>query len=153
MNFTHDLALLLGRFMLGALHLIFAFDRFMELQTAVGWYGRLGVPLPHIAAPLAGVVMGLSGLLLVIGWKTRFAALLYAAFILLDACVVRSGLVNANDRTYFLFDLAVAGGCLAFYAAGAGRFSIDGRDRSQAQASTIGGRALRASLSKPARRL
>ena len=84
-HITHDLALLLGRLLLATMHLVFAFHRFIGLAADTAWYARLGVPLPHIAAPLYGVVMLLSAVLLVVGWQTRFAALLFAALMVLDA--------------------------------------------------------------------
>ena len=127
MRLTDELALLAGRLLIGLFHLILALDRFTGLAADTAWYGRLGVPWPQVAAPLAGVVMGLSGLLVVLGWKTRFGALLFASFLALDAIVVHSGLGSSTDRIFFLFDLAVIGGCLVLYASGPGRLSVDGR--------------------------
>ena len=131
-HISHDFALLLGRILLSAMHLVFAFHRFTGLAADTAWYARLGVPLPHIAAPLYGVVMLLSAVLLVLGWRTRFAALVFAALMVLDAVVVAGALKTSADQYRFLLDTAIVGGCLAFYAAGAGRFSIEGRDRAQA---------------------
>lgn len=124
---TCDLALLVGRILLSAMHLVGGYHRFVGLAADTAWYASMGVPLPQYAAPLAGAVMLLSGLLLLVGWQTRFAAFLFGAFILLDAIVVAGALKTAADQYRFLTDMAIVGGCLAFYAAGPGRFSIDGR--------------------------
>ncbi len=77
-----------------------------------------------VTIQLVGVV------LVVLGYKTRFAALLLAAF-----CVATTVLVNGHAgaaglfRTPFLKDLAVAGGFLFMFANGPGPLSLDGNSR------------------------
>ena len=126
---THDVALLVGRILIAAFMLIGGLHKYQGLTENIAWYGRLGIPWPHYTAPFAAGFEMLTGVLLIVGWKTRAVALLVAAFALLDAVVVHGGLVNGNQQHVFLLDMAAIGGCLALYAAGGGRFSIDGRDR------------------------
>ena len=126
---SHDIALLTGRCLLGAVMLIAGFNAYQDMSDNIAWYGRLGIPVPQFTAPFAAAFQAMTGLALIVGIKTRLVALLVGAFWALAAIVGHSALLSVNDRNVFLLEMAVIAGCFAFYAAGAGRYSIDGRDR------------------------
>jgi putative oxidoreductase len=90
------------------------------------------VPFPEVAAALAiAVELGL-GLLLLVGWQARWAALGLAIFIAVITPIFHGywALPEAQQmmqKQAFNKNLAVLGGLLVVTAFGAGRFSLDGR--------------------------
>lgn len=80
------------------------YDGFQQYLGAVG--------LPGIFAPLMILVEVLGAALLLLGYKTRFAALLLAGYSLFVALVFHHNLANPQELLACLQYLAVAGGLL-----------------------------------------
>jgi putative oxidoreductase len=84
-------------------------------------------------ALLAGAIEALGGLALVAGFQTRYASLLLALFTLVAALVghrfwdVTDAAQRSNQLIHLLKNIAMIGGFLALYVAGAGAFSVDAR--------------------------
>jgi putative oxidoreductase len=84
---------------------------------------------PDIMSPLAHVVEWIVVVTLVLGVATRYGALLAFAFVVI--ALITSHLYwefPAAQNLQYVFlskDLSIAGGTLALFVAGAGRFSID----------------------------
>lgn len=121
----NDAALLAGRILLGLLFVLEGYGKIGGWDTAVAYMQRYGVPgalLPLvIALELAG------GLLVIVGWQTRPAALALAGFCILAALLFHLDFESRNQTISFLKNLAIAGGFVALFASGAGAWSIDGR--------------------------
>ena len=82
--------------------------------------------------PLAITVEVGCGLLIVLGYYTRAAALVLAGFCVATAVVFHSKLGNRNELLHFEKDLAIAGGFLVLFAHGAGAWALDAlRSRKQ----------------------
>ena len=62
-----------------------------------------------------------------IGWQTRCAALALAIFCVVAALLFHTNFADRNQLLHFEKDLAIAGGLLAFFAFGPGRYAVDGR--------------------------
>jgi putative oxidoreductase len=90
------------------------------------------VPLPEVCAALAiAAELGL-GLLLVVGWQARWAALGLAIFVAVITPIFHNywAMPEAQvmmQKQAFNKNLAVVGGLLVLAAFGAGRFSLEGR--------------------------
>jgi putative oxidoreductase len=125
--YGYDAALLIGRLLLGGCMLIMGLQNTQLIAEHTAWYGRLGIPFHQLLAPFSIAFEIVAGLLIISGFLTRPAVLLVGGFMALDALVVHGGLRTADDQYKFILDMAVVGGCLAFYAAGAGCYSIDAR--------------------------
>lgn len=80
------------------------YDGFQQYLGSVG--------LPGIFAPLMILVEVLGAVLLLLGYKTRFAALLLAGYSLFVALVFHHNLANPQELLACLQYLAVAGGLL-----------------------------------------
>lgn len=80
------------------------YDGFQQYLGSVG--------LPGIFAPLMILVEVLGAALLLLGYKTRFAALLLAGYSLFVALVFHHNLANPQELLACLQYLAVAGGLL-----------------------------------------
>jgi putative oxidoreductase len=129
-----DTLSLIGRILIAAFFVPSGFGKLMHFAGTVGYISSNGVPLPEVCAAIAvAVELGL-GLLLLVGWQTRWVALAMAIFVLVITPIfhhywsVPEAQVAAQ-KLNFNKNMSILGGLLAFAAVGAGRFSIDGRKR------------------------
>lgn len=123
----NDIALLVGRILIAALFLIAAYGKFKGLTATTGYFTKLGVPGPSIAAPLVAIFEALAGVLILVGFKTRLVALAIAVFVVVAALLAHMNFAEQNQINHFLKNLAIAGGCLALFVSGAGAFSVDAK--------------------------
>ena len=79
--------------------------------------------------PAAIFVELAGGILLIVGWQARCAALALAIFCIVTALLFHTNLADRNQLLHFEKDLAIAGGLLVLAAFGPGRFSLDGRGK------------------------
>ena len=125
---------LIGRILLALLFVPSGFSKIGGFAGTVGYIASKGVPLPELAAAAAiGIELGL-GLLLLIGWQTRWAALGIAfftvviSFIFHNFWAVPAEQVMAQQQNFFK-NMAAVGGLLTVAAWGAGAWSVDGNQR------------------------
>ena len=130
-SFQNPLSLL-GRSLLALLFVPAGFSKLTGFAGTVGYIGSKGVPLPELAAAAAiGVEVGL-GLLLLIGWQTRWAALGIAFFTVVISFIFHNFWAVPADQMVqqqqsFFKNIAVVGGLLTVAAWGAGAWSLDGK--------------------------
>ena len=118
---------LAGRLLLAAIFLISAFGKLSAPGATQGYIASVGLPAPLLSY-LAAVAIELGGgLMLVLGYRTRLAALALAAFSVVSAVVFHHALGDQNQMFHFLKDFAMAGGLLQVVAFGPGAFSLDSR--------------------------
>lgn len=120
-----DFALLFARIFVAGL---FVWDGWVILQNVDGTLGYMeafGVPgillWPVVIFQIAG------GILLLLGWLTRIVAPLFALFALSTAFLFHTQFASQGEAIHFAKDIAIAGGFLALFVAGPGRFSVDER--------------------------
>ena len=125
---------LIGRVLLALLFVPAGFSKIGGFTGTVGYIASKGVPLPELAAAAAiGIELGL-GLLLLIGWQTRWAALGIALFTLVISFIfhnfwaVPAEQVMQQQQAFFK-NIGVIGGLLTVAAWGAGVWSVDGNKR------------------------
>lgn len=117
-----DAAALLGRLLMAALFLHEAFVKLTHFGPSMAYMERFGVPALLLPAAIALELGG--GLMLVIGWGSRYAALALAGFCIATAVLFHNALSDGNQLLHFQKDLAIAGGLLVLFAFGPGRFSL-----------------------------
>jgi len=88
---------------------------------------KLGVPAPSVMAPIVAAFELLVGVLVIVGFKTRLAALAIAIFVVIAALLAHTNFADQNQLNHFLKNFAIAGGCLALFVSGAGAYSVDAR--------------------------
>lgn len=99
-----------------------------------GYIASKGLPMPEAGAALAIVVELGAGLMVLVGFKTRWAALALALFTLASAIFFHNfwAVPEAQKMVQTLMfnkNIAITGGLLILAAFGAGAFSLDGRKR------------------------
>lgn len=127
-----DALALVGRLLLAYLFIPAGWGKLVGFSGVAGYIASKGVPLPEVAAAVAvAAELGL-GLLLLVGWQARWAALGLAIFVAVITPIFH-GFWAVPDAQHMMqklnFDknMAIVGGLLALTALGAGRFSLDAR--------------------------
>ncbi len=122
---NNDVFLLIGRILAASLFIMSGVQKLMGIEGVAGYVYSVGLPYPYVLAWVVAIFETLAGILLLIGFFTRSAALGLAAFCIFTAIVFHYQPDNQQQMINFMKNLALAGGYLAFAAVGAGRFSID----------------------------
>jgi putative oxidoreductase len=132
MNAMTDAIALLGRLLLAAMFIYAGFGKIGGFAGTAAYIGSQGLPLPQVLAAGTIVLEIVAGVLLVVGWKARWAALALALFTVLASVIFHAfwSVPAEQFRTqqlFFLKNMAVVGGLLMVVALGAGRWSVDRR--------------------------
>lgn len=123
---------LVGRALLALLFIPAGFGKIAGFAGVVGYIASRGVPLPELCAAIAiGAELGL-GLLLLVGFQARWAALGLAIFTAVITPIFHAfwavpEAAQMMQQQAFFKNLAIVGGLLVIAAFGAGRFSLDGK--------------------------
>lgn len=130
MTATRDLAALVGRILLAIVFIPAGFSKIGGFAGTAGYIASKGLPLPEVGAAIAIAVEIVAGIALLLGWKTRWAALALAVFTLVATVFFHafwSVPAEQHMTQYLMFmkNIGIVGGLLAIYAFGAGRISID----------------------------
>ena len=122
---------LVGRLLLASLFLPAGMGKLMGFAGTVGYISSVGMPLPTVSAALALTIEILGAIALVLGWGTRFAALVLAFFVLVASFYFHAFWAVPPEqqmmmKLLFTKNIAVVGGLLVLAAFGAGAWSVDG---------------------------
>jgi putative oxidoreductase len=133
MERLNDTFLLVGRLLMASLFLT------AGIPKAIGGYAGfakylagLGVPYPDIVAIVAIAVEVGGPILLILGVFPRLTALLLIAFVVVATALAHRfwefpEAQQMGQRNNFLKNVAIIGGLLFYYAAGAGAWALGGR--------------------------
>ena len=131
LNKFYDGIDLVGRLLIAALFLQDGWVVIHNYGGTADFLTQHGVP--PLSLPLALALQVGGGLLVVLGWWTRLAALALAGFCLSTALIFHNNFGDFNEVIHFWKDLALAGGFFILLAHGAGGYSLDARGRQRAQ--------------------
>lgn len=122
---NHDPALLVGRILASIIFVVSGYGKVTAMSATVGYLGSHGVPMPGIVYFLVVAVELGGGLLFLLGFQTRLVALILALWCIATAMIGHVDFNVPGNMINFEKNLAMAGGFLAFVAAGGGAFSLD----------------------------
>ena len=114
---------LFGRIFLSTLFLIEGVGKLFMQEQVITYMEEYGVP--GILFIPAVVVEILFPLLLIVGYKTRLAALVMTLFTLTVAIIFHTDFSDGMQLIFFLKDLAIAGGFMIIIAYESNKFSLD----------------------------
>lgn len=124
---NNALAVLAGRVLLSILFILAGYAKLADIAGTAGWFGSIGLPAPTVAAVAAGLIELLGGLAVLIGFKTRIAAIVLAVFTLAATAIAHLDFSQAGNALMLQKNLGLTGGFLLLAVLGAGAWSIDAR--------------------------
>jgi len=126
---------LVGRILLALLFLVAGTRKLMAPAASAGYFAKLGFPMTDVLVWVVIAVEIGGALLLILGWKARWAAYALAIFTVIATFAAHRFWEFSDAAQYnaqlnnFLKNLAIIGGMLILAATGPGPNSMDGRRR------------------------
>ena len=112
-----------GRLLLSILFLIEGLGKISMQENVIMYMEDYGVPgilfLPATALEI------LFPIILIVGYKTKWAASVMALFTFTVAIIFHTDFSDGMQMIFFLKDLAIAGGFMIIVACGPGKISLD----------------------------
>lgn len=127
---THNTLSVLARVLLASLFIPAGLSKVIEFASTVDYINTAGLPLPEVAAGLAAFIEIVAGLALVLGYHTRIAAFVLAAFTLLASIFFHAYWAAPAEQQFvtqllFFKNVAVIGGLLSLANAPKSAWSLD----------------------------
>jgi putative oxidoreductase len=122
---------LVGRILIGLIFLVVGIRSTMVFAGTLGYLGKLGFPAPEVMAVIKIAIEIGGGVLLIVGWRTRWAAWLLALFVVIATLAghrfweMTDPGQYGNQLNHFLKNLSIVGGLLYVATFGPGSASID----------------------------
>ena len=114
---------ILGRILLSAIFLINGIGKIFNYEGTIQYMENFDVP-SYLIIPAITVEI-LFPILLIIGYYTKFSALVLSLFALALAVIFHTDFSNQMQLMSFLKNIAIAGGFLIIFVYGPGKYSID----------------------------
>jgi len=122
---------LVARMLIGLIFLVAGVRKVMGFAGAVAYLAKLGFPAAQVMAVIAIIIEIGGSILLIAGWRTRWAAWLLALFVVIAAFAAhRFWEISdpgqfSNQLNHFLKNLSIVGGLLYVATFGPGSASVD----------------------------
>ena len=128
----NPLLLLAGRVLIGLLFVYFGYLKVMNIGGTEQYFAKWGFPMPQVTAWIAVLFELGGGLMVVIGWKTRWAAWGLALYVVIATAVAHrfwtyEAAQAFNQTSHFFKNVSILGGLYYLAAIGPGRLSVDKR--------------------------
>ena len=122
----------LGRILIALFFIPPGFQKLTGFAGSVGYAASAGMPLPELGVGIGLAIEILGGLAILLGFKTRWAALILAFFTLVATFMFHAywsvpAEMAGMQQLMFWKNIAVTGGLLGYAAHGAGAWSLDAR--------------------------
>ncbi len=114
---------LIARILIGGFFIMAGLGKIADVAGTAGYMQSVG--LPGILVWPAIIFEVVLGLMIVVGFQTRLAALAGAAFCVVTAVLFHTNFADQIQMIMFLKNFAIAGGFLMIFAHGAGALAID----------------------------
>jgi len=117
---------LTGRILLGHIFLLAGLNKLGEgYAGTAGYMDSMGVPGGLLPVVIAVEIIG--GLMVILGFKVKWAAYALAGFTLLAGIIFHSNFADQMQMILFMKNASIAGGLLLLSTYGAGELSIDNK--------------------------
>jgi putative oxidoreductase len=122
--------LLLARLGLSVLFIVSGFGKLMSVAGVAGMLTSKGFPMPTELGYAVGALELIGGLMILIGFKARWAGAVLAVFtigtiVFFHNFWTMEGAPRGLNQLMAMKNLAIAGGMLLLAVAGPGRYSFD----------------------------
>jgi putative oxidoreductase len=124
---------LAGRILIALIFVISGYGKITGFEGTVGYIASAGLPLPQVAAVGAIIVELGGGIMLVLGWKARWAAAAILLFTAIATLIFHNFWAVPADQAqnqmiHFLKNISILGGLLYVVVHGSGSLSVDGNE-------------------------
>lgn len=125
-----DLILLIGRVALGAIFLKSGFQKLLAITAFAASLASRGIPYSTFWAVVGATVEFVGGLMIVTGFKTRYASLLMILFVIVATGISHrfwefADAARRTQESQFFKNLSIIGGFVQLLACGPGKLSLD----------------------------
>ncbi len=134
MNQTQqNVAALVGRILVAAVFVLSGINKMVDFAGTTALMNSVGLPVAELLLVITILIEVGAGMMLVIGWQTRTAALILLLFMIPVTIVFHNPWASAESAVvqqqmiHFLKNLAIMGGLLNLLAFGAGAYSAEKR--------------------------
>ncbi|MEO5764819.1 MAG: DoxX family protein [Casimicrobiaceae bacterium] len=130
MNGQNAFAALIARILLALVFVPSGFETINAFPGTVSDIASSGIPLPEVAAAIKVAIEFGAGLLVLIGWKTRWAALAFIVFLIVITPIFHNfwsapEAAKMMQQLNFFKNMGILGAFFLLFAFGPGRFSVD----------------------------
>ncbi|WP_337266205.1 DoxX family protein [Oryzifoliimicrobium ureilyticus] len=140
MSNTNNALLVVARILLSAMFIMSGFGKLTDPAATAGMITGAGLPAATLLAYLAGAFELLSGLAVLVGFQTKFAGLLLAAFCIFTGVLFHghainvpgfpdaaNGYLSVMNQIMMMKNFTLAGAYLFLAIVGPGAYSLDAR--------------------------
>lgn len=136
-DLTKHFGPLVGRILMALIFLVSAYGKIMGFDQIIDAMMSRGMPMTQALLTCAIVIEVVAGTLLIIGWKTEYAALALLIFLIPATLYFHNYWTYPpdqvrNQRNHFMKNLTIGGALIFVMGMGAGPLSIDNRRRARA---------------------
>ena len=117
----------LGRLLMSSLFIWAGWGKLMNPTGTAQYFASYHLPLPDVLVWIVIIIELIGGLLILVGFQTRWVALVLALFCLVTGFGIHLPTGDAPNMVHFYKNLVMAGGFLYVFAYGAGALSVDNR--------------------------
>jgi putative oxidoreductase len=123
--YSTSVAPLIGRCLIAAIFLVSGVGKLATPDATQIYMVSVGIPDPLVPF-VAAIVVELGGaILLVLGYRVRYVAVVLAIYCVLTALLFHHEIGDPNQLFHFLKNLAITGGLMMVFEFGAGARSLD----------------------------
>ncbi|MGO9700113.1 MAG: DoxX family protein [Xanthobacteraceae bacterium] len=117
----------LARLLMSSLFIWAGVGNLRNMSGTVDYLAHVNVPIPGVTAWIVMLIHLLGGLAILVGFKTRWAAIVLALFCLVTAFAIHLPVGDLTNMIMFYKNLVMAGGFIYVVAYGPGGISMDRR--------------------------
>ena len=133
---TRRLGPLVGRILMALIFLVSAYGKIMGFDQTMDAMIARGMPMAQALLTGAIVIEVVAGTLLMLGWKTEYAALALIVFLVPATLYFHNYWTYPpeqvrNQRNHFMKNVTIGGALIFVMGMGAGPLSIDNRRRAR----------------------
>ena len=115
----------LGRLLMSSLFIWAGYHKLINPGGTAQYFANAHVPIPDVSVWIAVIIELIGGLLILVGFQTRWVALVLAIFCLATGFGVHLPAGDLPNMINFYKNLVMAGGFLCVAAYGPGGISVD----------------------------
>ena len=138
MTSLQNASALIGRVLIAAIFIPAGISKIGGFEGTVGYIASVGLPLATAGAIVAIVIEVVAGAALLVGYRTKQAALVLALFTLVATVLFHNFWAMPADQAFmqqlmFMKNIAVVGGLLVVAALGGGAWAMQRNQAAQAE--------------------